>query len=234
MSAPGAVKALLLDLDGTLLDTAPDMANALNLLRTEQSVAPLAFAAIRPHVSHGAAALVRLGFPDAPDDLMVELRARFLELYRENLSAGTRLFDGFDPVLRRLEDDGIRWGVVTNKPAFLSEPLVEAVGLRSRMACMVSGDTVAQRKPHPAPMLHAAKLVGCEPGQCLYVGDAERDVAAAHAAGMPALVALFGYLSDTDTPQAWGADGLIDKPADILRWIDSPVRSAGLTAAATP
>lgn len=234
MAGAIAVKALLLDLDGTLLDTAPDMATALNLLRTEQSVAPLPFAAIRPHVSHGAAALVRLGFPDAPDDYMVELRARFLELYRENLSAGTRLFDGFDAVLRRLEGDGIRWGVVTNKPAFLSEPLVEAVGLRARMACIVSGDTVAQRKPHPAPMLHAAKLLGCEPGQCLYVGDAERDVAAAHAAGMPALVALFGYLSESDTPHAWGADGLIDSPADILRWIDSPAPAPGVVATAAP
>ncbi len=234
MAASAATKALLLDLDGTLLDTAPDMANALNLLRGEQSTAPLAFAAIRPHVSHGAAALVRLGFPDAPDEQMVELRARFLELYRENLSAGTRLFDGFEAVLRRLEGDGIRWGVVTNKPAFLSEPLLEAVGLRSRMACIVSGDTVAQRKPHPAPMLHAAKLVGCEPAACLYVGDAERDVVAAHAAGMPALVALFGYLSESDTPHAWGADGLIDSPADILRWIGAPARAAGVIAPAIP
>lgn len=229
-----AVKALLLDLDGTLLDTAPDMAHALNLLRGEQSVAPLEFAAIRPHVSHGAAALVRLGFPDTPDDQMVELRARFLVLYRENLSAGTRLFDGFDPVLRRLESDGIHWGVVTNKPAFLSEPLIEAVGLRSRMACIVSGDTVAQRKPHPAPMLHAAKLVGCEPGQCLYVGDAERDVVAAHAAGMPALVALFGYLSEHDTPHTWGADGLIDRPADILSWMSVPPHNSRAGATAAP
>lgn len=234
MSATPRVRAVLLDLDGTLLDTAPDMALALNLLRRERSLPDLEFTAIRPHVSHGAAALVKLGFPQADAVALDELRARYLELYRDNLSAGTRPFDGFDAVLQRLERAAIRCGVVTNKPAFLTEPLLEAVGLRARMACVVSGDTVAQRKPHPAPMLHAANLIACQPAECLYVGDAERDVVAAHAAGMRALVALFGYLGANDQPQAWRPDGFIRTPAELLDWIDLDDRPATTPAAAAP
>ncbi|HEU4531888.1 MAG TPA: phosphoglycolate phosphatase, partial [Steroidobacteraceae bacterium] len=197
MSAGRPIRAVLLDLDGTLLDTAPDMANALNLLRRERGVPVLSYEAIRPHVSHGAAAMIRLGFPDAPDDEVVDLRGRFLELYREHLAGGTRLFDGFESVLATLEGRGVPWGIVTNKPAFLTEPLLAALGLEKRAACVVSGDTVAQRKPHPAPMLHAAKLIAHEPAHCLYVGDAQRDVQAARAAGMRVVVALFGYLGGT-------------------------------------
>ena len=220
MSAGQPIRAVLLDLDGTLLDTAPDMANALNLLRRERGVPVLSYEAIRPHVSHGAAAMIRLGFPDAPDDEVVDLRGRFLELYREHLAGGTRLFDGFESVLATLEGRGVPWGIVTNKPAFLTEPLLAALGLEKRAACVVSGDTVAQRKPHPAPMLHAAKLIAHEPAHCLYVGDAQRDVQAARAAGMRVVVALFGYLADSDRPESWEADALIATPAALLEWIE--------------
>lgn len=220
MSAGRPIRAVLLDLDGTLLDTAPDMANALNLLRRERGVPVLSYEAIRPHVSHGAAAMIRLGFPDAPDDEVVDLRGRFLELYREHLAGGTRLFDGFESVLAALEGRGVPWGIVTNKPAFLTEPLLAALGLEKRAACVVSGDTVAQRKPHPAPMLHAAKLIAHEPAHCLYVGDAQRDVQAARAAGMRVVVALFGYLADSDRPESWEADALIATPVALLEWIE--------------
>ncbi len=219
MSASQPIRAVLLDLDGTLLDTAPDMANALNLLRSERGAPVLPYQAIRPHVSHGAAAMIRLGFPDATDEQVVDLRARFLELYREHLAAGTRLFDGFEQVLATLEGRGIPWGIVTNKPAFLTEPLLAALELQKRAACVVSGDTVGQRKPHAAPMLHAAKLLAREPEHCLYVGDAQRDVQAARAAGMRVLVALFGYLAESDRPESWAADALIATPAALLEWI---------------
>jgi N-acetyl-D-muramate 6-phosphate phosphatase len=234
MSTTPRVKAVLLDLDGTLLDTAPDMAHALNLLRSERALEPLAFSAVRPHVSHGAAALVKLGFPQADEPAMVELRARYLELYRDNLSIHTQPFEGFDATLRRLENAGIRCGVVTNKPAFLTEPLLDAVGLRARMGCVVSGDTVGQRKPHPAPMLHAAAEIGCEPAACLYVGDAERDVVAAQAAGMRVLVALFGYLGESDRPEAWRPDGYIHRPADLVDWIEADARAVHGATAASP
>ena len=219
MSAGQPIRAVLLDLDGTLLDTAPDMANALNLLRSERGATVLPYQEIRPHVSHGAAAMIRLGFPAATDEQVVDLRARFLELYREHLSAGTRLFDGFEQVLAALEGRGIPWGIVTNKPAFLTEPLLAALELHERAACVVSGDTVGQRKPHAAPMLHAAKLLAREPEHCLYVGDAQRDVQAARAAGMRVVVALFGYLAESDRPESWEADALIGSPAALLEWI---------------
>ncbi len=151
--------ALLLDLDGTLLDTAPDMGGALNLLRAEHGLEPLPAATIRPVVSHGAMRLVALGFPEAAGDDFETLRLRFLDLYAANLAVGTRLFPGFDAVLDRLEAQGLPWGIVTNKPGWLTDPLLAALGLDRRAACAVSGDTLAERKPHPLPLLHAAGTV---------------------------------------------------------------------------
>jgi N-acetyl-D-muramate 6-phosphate phosphatase len=220
MAARNAIKGVLFDLDGTLLDTAPDMAQALNRLRIEQGEREIPFARIRPHVSHGALALVRTGFPDADDERLESLRSRFLELYRADIAAGTRLFPGFEAVLAQLETRGLRWGIVTNKPAFLTEPLLAAMQLSTRANCIVSGDTLPQRKPHPAPLLHAAALLGIESGDCVYVGDAERDVRAAHAAGMRALIALFGYLGEHDQPQAWGADVMIHQPSELIGWLN--------------
>ncbi len=220
MAARSAVSGVLFDLDGTLLDTAPDMAQALNRLRNEQGEREMPFDQIRPHVSHGALALVRTGFPDADDDRVASLRARFLELYSADIAAETTLFPGFETVLAHLDARGMRWGIVTNKPAFLTEPLLAAMQLSTRANCIVSGDTLPQRKPHPAPLLHAAALLGIETSACVYVGDAERDVRAAHAAGMRALVALFGYLGENDQPHAWGADALINEPAELIGWLN--------------
>jgi phosphoglycolate phosphatase len=196
------------------------MAHALNLLRAEQGEAPVPFAQIRPHVSHGALALVRLGFPKADEARVAVLRTRMLELYAANLAAETALFPGFEEVLRQLESRGLRWGIVTNKPGFLTEPLLAALRLAKRAACVVSGDTLPQRKPHPAPLLHAARLLGLEANDCVYVGDAERDVRAAHAAGMRAIIALFGYLGEHDQPQAWNADAMIGQPDELIGWLN--------------
>lgn len=218
--AARAVSGVLFDLDGTLLDTAPDMAQALNRLRREQGEREIPFAQIRPHVSHGALALVRTGFPDADDERVGSLRARFLELYSADIAGETTLFPGFEAVLAQLDARGLRWGIVTNKPAFLTEPLLAAMQLSTRANCIVSGDTLPQRKPHPAPLLHAAALLGIQTSDCVYVGDAERDVRAAHAAGMRALVALFGYLGEHDQPQAWGADALINEPSELIGWLN--------------
>jgi phosphoglycolate phosphatase len=212
--------AVLFDADGTLLDTAPDLARALNRLLAEAGRGPLPLAEIRPHVSHGARALVRLGFGlerGEPD--FEPRRLRLLELYREDLSTQTRLFPGMQGVLEALEDRGLPWGVVTNKPAWLTDPLMEALGLAQRAACVVSGDTTTNSKPHPEPMLHACRLVGVTPGRCLYVGDAPRDVAAGRAAGLHTLVALFGYIGRDERPETWGADGLIERPLDLLEWL---------------
>jgi phosphoglycolate phosphatase len=212
--------ALLLDLDGTLLDTAPDMGGALNRLRAERGLEPLPFSRIRPVVSHGAARLVTLGFPDASGDEFETLRLRFLEIYAQHLATDTRLFPGFDPVLDELEQRGLPWGVVTNKPGWLTDPLLAALGLDRKAGCVVSGDTLPERKPHPLPLLHAAGLIGVPPARCVYVGDAQRDIQAGRAAGMTTVVAGYGYLAADDDPASWGPAGIVSEPAELLAWME--------------
>jgi|SRR5580692_3348088 2-phosphoglycolate phosphatase len=218
------LRAILFDLDGTLLDTAPDMVGALNELRREQGLAPLPYEEVRSAVSHGAARVVKTGFPDAAADEAAALQRRFLEIYRGALSRGTRLFPGMEQVLDTLARQRLKSGIVTNKAAWLTEPLLEELGIRTRFACVVSGDTVAERKPHPLPLLHAAELAGVSPGECIYVGDAERDVQAAHAAGMPALVANYGYLRAGEDSGAWAGDGYLQESLDLLRWLEASGR----------
>jgi len=216
------IETVLFDLDGTLLDTAPDLADALNAVLRANGRAPLPFEAIRPVVSHGGRALIERGFgldPEHPD--FEPLRRQLLDRYQAHIADRTRPFPGMEDVLASLEARGMDWGVVTNKPGWLTEPLLRALGLLDRPACVVSGDTLAERKPHPAPLLHACELTGRTPAECLYVGDARRDIEAGRNAGMPTLVALFGYFLDDDRPETWGADGLIEHPADLLAWLDS-------------
>ncbi|MGB7904904.1 MAG: phosphoglycolate phosphatase [Steroidobacteraceae bacterium] len=211
--------AILFDLDGTLLDTAPDMIGALNLLRQEEGLEPLPFAAVRSSVSHGAVRLVTVGFPSAQGDEFERLRQRFLAIYSQNLAAGTRLFAGLEQVLAAFEVEGLPWGIVTNKPGWLTDPLLEQLNLARRACCVVSGDTVNERKPHPLPMLHAAAVTGVSPDHCVYVGDAERDIVAGRAAGMQTVVAGWGYLGEHDHPETWNADGIIERPEDVMDWL---------------
>jgi 2-phosphoglycolate phosphatase len=225
-----SVRAVLFDLDGTLLDTAPDMVGALNALRREHSLAAMPYEAVRGGVSHGAARVVRSGFPDADPHNFAALQRRFLEIYRGALSCETRLFPGMEQVLDTLAAWGIKAGIVTNKAAWLTEPLLEQLALRARFACVVSGDTLTEKKPHPLPLLHAAMLAGAAPAQCIYVGDAERDVQAARAAGMPALVANYGYLLAGENPAAWGGDAYLNEPLDLLDWLTTRgMRGGGLS-----
>ncbi len=219
MTATARHTALLLDLDGTLLDTAPDMTAALNRLRVEEGQPPLAFATLRPHVSHGAAALVRLGFASPAPDEFERLRRRFLALYAEALADGTRLFPGCEALLATLEQHGIPWGIVTNKPGHLTTPLLATLGLLARAACVICGDTLAERKPHPLPLLHAAALIGREPRDCVYAGDAERDIIAGRAAGMHTVAVRYGYLADGENPAAWQPDAIVAEPGELLGFI---------------
>ncbi|HVC02987.1 MAG TPA: phosphoglycolate phosphatase [Steroidobacteraceae bacterium] len=215
------LQAVLFDLDGTLLDTAPDMHRALNALLREKGRAELPFAVVRPRVSHGAAGVLRVGFAAVDEAEYRALQRRFLEIYSADLCIDTRLFPGMERALDTIDARGLVAGIVTNKAAWLTDPLVERLGLRERFACVVSGDTVAERKPHPLPLLHAAKLAGVPPAACIYVGDAARDVQAAHAAGMPAVVAKYGYFDADDDVDAWGGDGDIDSPADLVDWLSA-------------
>lgn len=211
--------ALLLDLDGTLLDTAPEMAAALNILRDEEHLAPLPFHLIRPTVSHGSTGMLNLGFGGVTAMEFERLRVRFLDIYRAKLGSNTRLFDGFDAVLEHVSQNGLAWGVVTNKPGWLTDPLLQMMHITPTNACIVSGDTVGERKPHPLPLLHAAGLISREPAQCLYLGDAERDITAGRAAGMTTVVAGWGYLGSTDDPASWRADGLVAEPIGLVPWL---------------
>jgi len=215
-----AIRAVLFDLDGTLVDTAPDLGYALNLQRARHGLPPLADAAIRPQASHGARGLLAIGFDLHPDDPhFAPMREEFLQLYAANICRHSLPFPGILDLLGALESRGLKWGVVTNKPARFTEPLMSILDLAERAACIVSGDTCPQPKPHPAPMLAAAELCGATPAQCLYLGDAERDIEAARAAAMPALVAAWGYLDAADQPDTWGALAEIRHPAETLDYL---------------
>lgn len=213
-------RTILFDLDGTLVDTAPDLAHALNVMRSRRGLPALADHLTRPQASHGTQGLLRIGFGvshEQPE--FASLRDEFLDIYAANLTAHSPMFPGVDAMLAHLEARGLQWGVVTNKPARYTEPLLDHLGLLTRATCVVSGDTCEQPKPHPAPMLHACNLTASTPAECLYVGDAERDVQAAAAIGIPTLVALYGYLGENDHPDEWGAHGFIEAPLALLDWL---------------
>jgi 2-phosphoglycolate phosphatase len=210
------LRAVLFDLDGTLLDTAPDMVGALDLLRAEQGLGPVDYELARAHVSNGALGLINIAFSDLDEDRRMDLRDRYLALYESRLATATQLFDGMSDVLDSLEQQDMRWGVVTNKPAFLTEPLLAALDLLGRCACVVSGDTLPERKPHPGPLLHAAAIMGMNSGQAMYVGDSDRDIAAGKAAGMTTVAAAYGFVPPGDDPDRWAADHKIRHPSELL------------------
>ena len=214
------IRAVLFDLDGTLADTAPDLAAALNRVRGDRGLAPLPYATLRPHASHGARGLVGAGFGVAPgDDGFPLLRDTFLAHYEAALCVESTLFDDVAALLAEIEARGLAWGIVTNKAARFTQPLLAMLPPLARAGTVVSGDTTAHAKPHPAPLLHAARELGVAPERCLYVGDAERDIAAGVAAGMPAIVAGYGYLDVHEAPARWPAVGIIDRPAALLDWL---------------
>lgn len=220
MSTLSPIRTVLFDLDGTLADTAPDLAYALNQVLIEQGRDPLPFETIRPVVSHGGQALTRLGFdmdPGHPD--FAPRYQRLLDIYRDNIARETSLFPGMAELLAEIEHNHMNWGVVTNKPAWLTHPLMEGLGLSERAACIVSGDTCENRKPHPEPILHGCRLAGSEARHCIYIGDAQRDIEAGQRAGLRTVVALFGYLGEHDHPEDWQADVLLHSPGEIAAWI---------------
>jgi N-acetyl-D-muramate 6-phosphate phosphatase len=211
-------RAVLFDLDGTLADTAPDLAGALNRLLIEEGRNAIPLGRARPHTSSGARGMIGEGFDIAPGHPRFEsLRERFLALYAANLCIDTVLFPGMHELLAALESRPVPWGIVTNKAARFTDPLVVQLGLVPRAACVVSGDTTPHAKPHPAPLLHAASLINVDPRACLYVGDDKRDIDAARAAGMRSIAVRFGYLGTGEPPEAWGADRIVDHPLEILQ-----------------
>ncbi|HVT36497.1 MAG TPA: phosphoglycolate phosphatase [Nevskiaceae bacterium] len=209
-------RCVLFDLDGTLVDTAPDLGHAANCVRDELGMAPLPIAQYRPVASAGARGLlgVALGITPAHEDFPRH-RDRFLDLYRGHLSRASKLFDGLDAQLRQFEEAGVRWGVVTNKPGWLTRPLLEDLQLAARAACAVSGDDVPKAKPAPDSLLLACRQLALTPADCIYVGDDARDIAAARAAGMRSVAVRWGYFGEGGPVENWGADRIIDHPRGL-------------------
>jgi phosphoglycolate phosphatase len=220
--------AVLFDLDGTLADTAPDMAHTVNEMRKRRGLAPVALSVVRPHVSKGARGMITAAFGmtvEHPD--FAAMREEFLSIYAGMLFVDSVLFPGMESLLDRLEAQDIAWGVVTNKFERFARPLLEGMGLASRAAVIVGGDTCAKAKPFPDPLLFAARKLGARPTDTLYVGDDERDVQAARAAGMPVVVAAYGYLGDGAPPSEWKADGIVESVQALEAWVfDAPRRAA--------
>ena len=212
---------LLFDLDGTLVDSAPDLAGAANDLRHQHGLPPLPYADLRPMVGTGARGMVGVAFGVTPGDArFVDLRDAFLARYAQRLLVHTRVFEAMHAVLDHLDAHGRRWGIVTNKAMRFTEPIVQGLGLASRAAVLIAGDTTPHAKPHPEPLLEAARRLGVDPAACAYVGDDERDIVAGRAAGMCTLAAAWGYLGQGQPPQAWAADVLLESPAALLQWLE--------------
>ena len=211
------IRAVLLDLDGTLADTAPDLVAVLNrlLARHKRPLAPYAIA--RNEVSNGALGLIRLGFGAAySDDQLENLRQEFLKMYTDNVAIKSRIFNGLEDILNELSNSGSVWGIVTNKPGAMTMPLLQALRLRASPACVISGDRLPQRKPHPAPLLLAARELDLPTDDCVYVGDAQRDIEAGRAAGMRTIAVTYGYIRPHQDPYSWGADAVITRPTALL------------------
>jgi phosphoglycolate phosphatase len=229
MTLPTAPRAILFDLDGTLADTAPDLAAAVNLLRTARGLEPTAYDILRPTASAGARGMIGASFGIKPDDEgYLELRDGFLDNYAAAMAVHSSLFPGVVELLAGIEAAGLQWGVVTNKPARFTDPLLPQIGL-GHAACVVSGDTTSHAKPHPAPLLEAAARLGLAPEQCWYVGDDLRDIQAGKAAAMPTIAAGWGYCGPVE-PQGWQADYLFVQPTEILALMHSSLSGSALAA----
>ena len=213
-------QAVFFDLDGTLVDTAPDMVGALlRLCDEEQQPYPNKQKA-RDIVSDGSLALVNLAFGlDQCEGARHRRIDRFLILYEKHICEGSGLFPGIKALLKKIESADIPWGIVTNKPDWLTRPLLQELNLENRIVCRLSGDSLKQRKPHPAPLLAAAKAAEANPNQCIYLGDAQRDIEAGNAAGMLTLTALWGYIDKYESVKQWKANGDIEKPLQATEWI---------------
>lgn len=209
------IEAVFFDLDGTLVDSAQDLIAAMQVLCIELGAPPPDARAVGEVVSRGGRAMLRRGVPSADEARVDELLPRFLDLYAQNIAVHTRRYDGIDEVLSKLDERGIRWGIVTNKAGALARVVVAELGLHERSAAFVSGDCLPTRKPDPEPLLHAAKLANVSPSRSVYVGDDARDIQAGRAAGMMTVAAAWGYLNG-ENPRDWGADRLVAAPHDLL------------------
>ena len=214
------LSCVLFDLDGTLLNTAPDLTTALNKALAHHHFPEVAVSTITPYISYGAVVMIDQALKqDISADIKADILNFLLNYYANHIAVNTELYNGMPQLLDMLEAKGIPWGVITNKREHLTHPLMQALNLTDRSACIVCGDTTAYSKPHPEPMLAACRQIQIAPDECLYIGDAQHDITAGKAANMKTLAATYGYLKPDDKPQDWGADGLIHHPDEIIDWI---------------
>ena len=215
------LQLILFDLDGTLLDTAPDLGLALNIQRQRHGLMPLSQRRIRPYASHGSKGLLSIGFGLTPAHVdFDDMREEYLAIYDEVMTQSPTMFEGMKELLEAIEGRGLRWGIVTNKPRRFTVPILKKIGLDGRAACVVCGDDAPRAKPHPDTLLMACDLTGTRVDECLYVGDAERDIQAGRAAGMQTVISLYGYIDDTDKPHEWEADHTIQQPFELLALLE--------------
>ena len=234
MSAAAAkVRAVLFDLDGTLVDTAPDLVGCVQDVMRAKGRRPMAFKTLRSFVSRGVRGLLAAAYGDdfIQSAEYPDVKAHCLKLYADRLAERSRLFPGMRRVLDNLARQSIRWGVVTNKPEYLTLPLLEALQLAEQCAVTVAGGTTAKTKPHPEPMLYAADRLALDPESCVMLGDDPRDILAAHAAGMTGLAAAWGYFPPEEDIKTWGADAVLDSPMDLMPWLAARVAPAKIRPA---
>jgi N-acetyl-D-muramate 6-phosphate phosphatase len=223
MRTPPVVDAVLFDLDGTLIDSAPGLTAASNAMRATRGLPPLPHHLLRPHAGSGARGMLGAAFQVLPGhDQYEALREEFYQHYETHLMHQTRLFDRVQEMLQRLDQHGVPWGIVTNKALRFAQPTVQALGLMQRASALIAGDSTAHTKPHPEPLLEAARRMQQEPPRCVYVGDDVRDMRAGKAAGMFTLAAAWGYLGVETSIQDWGADQVLAQPDELLNWLDLP------------
>lgn len=217
------IRAVLFDLDGTLIDSAPDLAGAANEMRTVRGLQPLPYERLRPMVGSGARGMLAASLQVAPDHAEYEaMRHEFLHRYEQRMLQETYIFDTVQPLLDRLNGRGVPWGIVTNKAERFALPVTRGLGLFERAGCVVGGDTTPHAKPHPEPLLEAARRLNLAPEQCVYVGDDERDMLAGHAAGMLTVAAAWGYLGHEAQIDSWGAHFIIEHPMELLKYLQLP------------
>ncbi len=217
------VRAVLFDLDGTLVDSAPDLGAAADKMRLDRGLPSLPYAAYRPMAGAGARGMIGVAFGHTPDHSEYEaLKSEFLANYEACMTERTRAFDGVAELVDALMQAGLAWGVVTNKIERFALPLTRQMPLFASARAVIGGDTTPHPKPHPAPLLEAARRLELAPTDCIYVGDDERDIAAGLAAGMPTVAARYGYLGQKANTLSWGAHAQIDTPLELLKWLPRP------------
>ena len=219
MSSTFNLSCVLFDLDGTLVDTAPDLIACLNKALTQHGFDEVTCDKLKPFISYGAAAMINMSIEQADEQMQGKVLETMLALYQDNIAKHSRFFSGITDTLNTIESLGLKWGIVTNKRERFTIPLVAALKLTDRVACVVSGDTTTNSKPHPEPMLTACAQANVKPEECVYIGDAMHDIDAGKNANMKTLAAIYGYLKPDDNPNNWGADALIESPEQLTSWI---------------